>query len=242
MIYVFVLLIGLAIVGKIAYLQWVEGDMWKLKSKEMNIRYKNISARRGNIYSDNEDLLASSVTVYDLGMDVNPKIVPDSIFNRKIDSLALRLGWLFHQPKSSFLSKLKHSRRVIEKDSNAGNYVLLKRNISYAQLEKIKTFPIFRLGRLKGGLVADGMELREHPFRNLAQRTIGYVHPAQYDVALNLSKGKISREQYESEADTLALYMYNLFHDGVSKRITGSCWIKAILPGKVSQKEWMAVS
>ena len=216
LVYVMVLLFGLAIIVRIMVLQWGQGGYWKKKAEELVIKYENIDAKRGNIYSDDESLLATSVDVYDIGMDVNPKVVPDSIFDRDLDSLCLSLGKLFSVPKSTFYNKLYNTRKNYSRDTLG--YVLLKKNVSYNQLKKIQTFPIFKRGRFKGGLVVNGREIRERPYKSLARRTIGYVKLAQFDVKLDLSKAKISEETYGKYADTLALCMYNLFHEGFSKQ------------------------
>jgi cell division protein FtsI (penicillin-binding protein 3) len=216
LVYVMVLLFGVAIIVRIAVLQWGQGGYWKKKAEELVVKYENIEAKRGNIYSDDESLLATSVDVYDIGMDVNPKVVPDSIFNRDLDSLCIKMGSLFKTPKSFFYNKLHTARQKFVQDSLG--YVFLKKNISYSQLKKVQKFPIFKRGRFKGGLVINAKEVRERPYKSLARRTIGYVKLAQYDVKIDLSKGRIPADVYAKYADTLALCMYNLFHDGYSKQ------------------------
>jgi cell division protein FtsI (penicillin-binding protein 3) len=216
LIYILVLIFGLVIIGKIIYLQWGQGDYWKQQSEDLVYKYENIEARRGNIYADDESLLATSVKIYDVGMDVNPKVVSDTVFNSKLDTLCINLSKMFSLPKSTFLNKLRNARDNYFKDTIG--YVLLKRNVTFVQLKKIEKFPIFRLGRLKGGLVVDEREIREFPFKFLAKRTIGYVNLALYDITIDLSKGKIPEDKYLKYADTLSLCMYNLFHDGISKR------------------------
>jgi len=215
LVYVAVLLFAVAIVGRIIVLQWGQGGYWKKQAEEMVYKYENIEARRGNIYSDDESLLATSVQLFDIGMDVNPKVVPDSIFFKDVDSLSIKLGQLFSVDKNVFLTKLKKARNNFARDS--AGYVLLKKNVSYSQLKKAQKFPIFKRGRFKGGLVFNTREVRERPYKSLARRTIGYVKLAQFDISINLSKAGIPEDQFNRYADTLALCMYNLFHDGFSK-------------------------
>jgi len=54
------------------------------------------------------------------------------------------------------------------------NY-LVKRNVTYDQLKKLRKFPIFRKGQYKGGLIIEAKTTREKPFKQLASRTIGYT-------------------------------------------------------------------
>lgn len=215
LVYVMVGLFGLAIIARIMVLQWGQGGYWKKKAEELVIKYENIDAKRGNIYSEDESLLATSVNIYDIGMDVNPKVVHDSIFDKDLDSLCIYLGRMFSVPKNTFFNKLYNARQNFSRDS--AGYVLLKKNVSYAELKKIQKFPIFKRGRFKGGLVVNSREIRERPYKSLARRTIGYVKLAQFDVRIDLSKSNIPEETYKKYADTLALCMYNLFHDGYSK-------------------------
>jgi cell division protein FtsI (penicillin-binding protein 3) len=42
----------------------------------------------------------------------------------------------------------------------------------------MKTFPIFRFGQFKGGFIAIQHNKREYPFKELANRTIGYMRDA----------------------------------------------------------------
>ena len=47
--------------------------------------------------------------------------------------------------------------------------------MNYIQLKKLKKFPIFRLGRYKGGLIYMQENRRVRPHQNLAGRLIGYT-------------------------------------------------------------------
>ena len=47
--------------------------------------------------------------------------------------------------------------------------------MNYIQLKKLKTFPIFRLGRYKGGLIYMQENRRIRPHQDLAARVIGYT-------------------------------------------------------------------
>ncbi|MBC7861899.1 MAG: transpeptidase family protein, partial [Bacteroidia bacterium] len=84
------------------------------------------------------------------------------------DSLALKLSELFPEnSRRDFKKLLSDGRR------KGDAYVVLKRNVSYTQLEQIKKFPILKRGA-RGGLVTLQTNKREHPYKMLAQRTIGY--------------------------------------------------------------------
>lgn len=65
LVYAFMFLFALAIFGRIAYIQFVQGDMWKEKAKKLSLRYFNIEATRGNIYDENGEFLATSVPIFE---------------------------------------------------------------------------------------------------------------------------------------------------------------------------------
>ena len=95
LLYVFICIFGFAIVFRIVKLQFVEGDMWKEKSKSLTTSYVNIDASRGSVYSSDGSLLATSVPIYEIRMDVNADPLTDKVFNDNIDSLSICLANMF---------------------------------------------------------------------------------------------------------------------------------------------------
>lgn len=168
-IYFILVMTGIAIVGKAAYIQLVEGPEWREKAQRLTLRYENIEPVRGNIYSSDGKLLAVSVPIYEIRMDVASPHISDEFFRSKVDSLALRLANLFGDRNAA-----EYKRLLVQARSAKNRYLLIKRNVSYAELKELRTFPIFNLGRFRGGLIASQQSRREYPFRNLAYRTIGW--------------------------------------------------------------------
>lgn len=185
-VYAFMCLFALAIIGRVFQLQFVEGDYWRGKADSLTLAYRTIEPSRGNIFSADGSLLATSVPYYDLRMDMKADGISKELFNEKLDSLSLCLSVLFKdKSKDEYKRMLRDARRDGER------YFLLKRNVSYADLKKVKTFPIFNKGRYKGGLIVEQKNLRQKPFRELASRTIGYkidnVTPVGIEGAFNES-------------------------------------------------------
>jgi cell division protein FtsI (penicillin-binding protein 3) len=60
-----------------------------------------------------------------------------------------------------------------KKEEMATAMLCFAKNVSIRDLEQIKTFPIFRLGKNKGGLIIDRQHVRVKPYRLLASRTLG---------------------------------------------------------------------
>jgi cell division protein FtsI (penicillin-binding protein 3) len=159
---------GIAIVGQIIRIQFVQGQYWRSKQDSLTTDIRTIEASRGNIFSADGSLLATSVPIYEVRMDTKAEGLTDKVFNEGVDSLALGLAGLFNdRPKAEYKQGLKEARR------DGARYYLVHRNVSYVDLQKMKKFPLFRMGRNKGGLMTEQRNERELPFKQLASRTIG---------------------------------------------------------------------
>ena len=67
--FAFLLVISLAIVYSIFNLQFGEGEYWQSKSENINFKFDNIKASRGNILSDDGSILATSLPFYKVALD-----------------------------------------------------------------------------------------------------------------------------------------------------------------------------
>lgn len=169
LIYIGMCVFALAVVYRIVQLQFIEGSVWKEKAEKLTTAYIDIEASRGNIFDLNGNLLATSLPYYEVGIDVNAPSISKDTFNFYIDSLAWRLAELFKdKTKKEYKQILRRARETNDR------YVVLKRNVSYVDLQKVKKFPLLRKGK-RGGLVFLQTNRRELPFKALAARTIGYV-------------------------------------------------------------------
>ena len=222
-VYFAVFLFAIAIIARIVQIQFVQGDYWKQMATN-NTRIVTIEPIRGNIYAEDKSLLATSIPIYDVGMDVDPKVVPDTAFNNGLDSLAFCISNMFTTPatkekinaeKYKYKERLRKARNSFKTDSV--RYVLIRRNVTYNQLKQMKKFPIFRLGERRGGLVYEQKEKRVFPYQNLCARTIGYEKEARYRVTLNFKHAKIPKGYIEENIDTLSLCLTNMFHDKKQK-------------------------
>lgn len=161
---------GLAIIVQIVRIQFVQGDEWRAKQDSMTLSFEPIEASRGNIFSDDGSLLATSVPIYDIRFDTRANSLTDEVFNAGIDSLAQALSSLFKDKSwQDYHHEIKEAR--VEKN----RYYLIQRNVSYTELQQLKKFPILRMGRNKGGLIIDEKNMRQLSFGQLASRTIGTV-------------------------------------------------------------------
>jgi cell division protein FtsI (penicillin-binding protein 3) len=165
--YVFMCVFALGILYRICVIQFVEGQLWRDKAEAFTTKVEDMEAVRGNIFDANGALLATSLPYYEIAVDINTPGITGKFYKSNRDSLALLLSELFHDKgPREYLKILNKARRDNDR------YVLLKRNVSYKDLQTLKTFPIFRKGK-RGGLVTLQTNRRERPFQMLAGRTIG---------------------------------------------------------------------
>ncbi len=165
-----ILLFAATVIVQLYRIQFVQGKKWKALSSSLLTQYKTVEAARGNIFSSDMSLLATSVPEYELHMDMLAGgIADDRVFDQKVDSLATELSNLFGDKSArEYERKLRDARKAGDR------YELIRRKVSFQQLKKVREFPIFNLGKIKGGLIVVEQNRRILPFHTLAARTIGY--------------------------------------------------------------------
>ncbi len=166
------------------YIQHVQGNKWKQEEANFTTSFRTIEASRGNIYAEDGNLLATSLPYFDVAMDVNTEYMTDDIFNSNLDSLSISLANLFRDKSSGEYYKLLKAAR-----DNGDRYVMLHHSVAYDDLLKLKRFPLIRMGKYKGGLIVQQNNRRELPFRDLAERTIGYERDNVQPVGLEGAYG-----------------------------------------------------
>ena len=157
---------ALAVVFKLCTIQFIQGDNYRALAEERTVKNQEIPANRGNVYSANGSLLATSIPKYDIRLDVvQPK---QATFNKYIKPLSDSLAKYTGKPSSV------HQNSITKARSSKNRYFLLARNISYSDYIRLRNFPMLRLGAIKGGLIVEQTTRREHPMGGIAERTIGY--------------------------------------------------------------------
>ncbi len=157
---------ALAVVFKLCTIQFVQGDEYRALAEKRTVRDFPIPANRGNVYSADGSLLATSIPKYDIRIDaVQPK---DAVFEKHLGALADSLSVYRGKPASYYKNIIRKARQ------NKNRYFLLARNISYSDYIRLRNFPLLKLGAIKGGLIVEQTTRREHPMGEIAARSIGY--------------------------------------------------------------------
>ncbi|MGO4904536.1 penicillin-binding protein [Flavobacterium sp. W20_MBD1_R3] len=161
-----IFLMAVAIAVKLTNIQWVEGDYYRNLAKQRTVKNFIIPANKGNIYSADGSLLATSIPNYEIRFDALASKIESFEKNVKplSDSLALLLG----KSTNYFENELRKAR------GNRNRYFLVARDLSYTDYVRIKEFPLFNLGAYKGGIIVEQETIREHPIGKIAERTVGY--------------------------------------------------------------------
>lgn len=188
LIYILLTVFGIAIIGKVITIQFAEGDHWRQRAKQLTTAYINIEAARGNIYSSDESMLATSVPIYEIRMDLAADGLTEEIFRKNVGDLAKGLAAILGEKSAAgYKKELLGARR------NGERYHLIARRASYSDLKKLRTLPLFSLGRFKGGFIYVQRNKRQHPFRVLAARTIGYERDGIKPIGLEGAYNKYLR-------------------------------------------------
>lgn len=176
--FLFIVLFSTAIVWRIVKVQYVQAEHWKKIAHENLLQYKTVKATRGNIYSDNGSLLATSIPFYRLCLD--PTIVERDVYRKGIDSLAMLLSRYYKDKSASEYKRRINNARVSDK-----KYLILNKDlINYQAKKMMSDWPIFREGRMKGGVVFEKIDKRFKPFSTLAMRTVGFINENNKGVGL----------------------------------------------------------
>jgi cell division protein FtsI (penicillin-binding protein 3) len=159
-------LMVVAVSVKLTNIQWVEGKYYRKLAKDRSVKNFIIPANRGNVYSADGSLLATSIPEYTIRFDAMAPT--EEHFDEFIKPLSDSLGVLLGKSSWSYLNDFRKAR------ANKNRYLLVARDLSYTQYMAIKRFPLFELGANKGGMITEQKTVREHPIGKIAERTIGY--------------------------------------------------------------------
>lgn len=193
--YILVVLACVAIFGKAIYIQQVQGPHWRSMSDSLHQKLDEIEAERGTIYSEDGQMLSTSIPQFDIYIDFRVEALREKNgqrFRENLDSLSESLAGLFKD-----MSAGEYKALLQEGYRNEEGYFPLKKKISFREYEALRRFPLFKLGRYKSGMIANEKTIRLNPYQMLAFRTIGLARDSNkvglemtYDSILKGRNGK----------------------------------------------------
>ena len=130
-----------------------------------------LDADRGTIYSEDGNMLSTSIPIFDVYVDFGAEGLREKNgkrFKDNVDSLSLSLAELF---KDKTTAVYKRELQLAYK--NKDRYYTLKKRISFVEYAQLREFPLVKQGRNKSGFIIDPRDKRINPYVLLANRTIG---------------------------------------------------------------------
>lgn len=173
---VYVVLVGIMVVAAVIFarafkIAVLEGEKWRSKGEALYIKEVPVEAERGNILAEDGSMLVTSMPFFDISFDPNSSAIDSVEWSRNLDSLAYCIA-TFVNPEYTPGGMRDF---LIEQKQKGKRFVPIARDATLAEKQMIEKFPLFRLGRFKGGLIIEQKYKRERPFGMMANRTIGYI-------------------------------------------------------------------
>lgn len=185
--------VGLAITLAMVNIQFVHGDEWRALGERREAGLRSDPARRGNIYSSDGKILATTVTECDLYLDLHNKPeldergnakydkqgrpmqtgpIVDSSFNLYLDTLCIMLADAMPGHDASYYRERIAVERCKERPRRC---FLVQRGVPYSVWLQITRLPGWSHGVVRQ---VDGQsvvhQVRAHIYGNLAGNTIGF--------------------------------------------------------------------
>lgn len=180
--FIAIVLLSFVVLGRAFYIQRVQGSYWRSVSDSLHQRFVELDAERGTIYSEDAQMLSTSIPFFDIYMDFGAEGLRDKKgkrFRENLDSFSIALSGFFGD------QSVAEYKKDLKKAYNEKNrYYLLKKGLSFEQYKTFRNFPLVKLGRNKSGVIAEVKTKRLNPFGLLAKRTIGLARENAQNVGL----------------------------------------------------------
>jgi cell division protein FtsI (penicillin-binding protein 3) len=162
----------------------------------MHQRFIPVDAERGTIYSEDGQMLSTSLPQFNIYIDFMADGLREKngkVFKENIDAFSKSLSDFFNDKSAA-----QYKKELLAAYKDKDRYYPLKKKLSFEQYKVFRDFPLVKLGRNKSGVITEVRSFRKNPYMMMAKRTIGlYRENAQniglertYDSLLKGQKGK----------------------------------------------------
>ena len=172
LVYIIVLVFSVAIIAKIIVVQTKDNSELLKRAAAREYRPQTLEASRGNIFSSDGQLMATSIPLYDVFFDY--KAVDSTFLVDNIDSLCRQMAQLL--PKRNAAQWKAFFGEGIAKKNRHYKIAL---NITQTELRQMEQFVIFNRGQYKGGLIYTKKIRRDHPYKELASLMLGMANESK---------------------------------------------------------------
>ena len=169
LVYFLVLIFGIAIIAKIIVVQTKDNKELVKLAEQREYRVDTLEASRGNIFSSDGQLMATTIPLYDVFFDY--KAVDSVFLAENIDSLCGQMAELLPKRNAA-----QWKAFFAEGKAKKNRHYKIALNITQAELRKMQSFVIFNRGIYKGGIIVEKKIRREHPYKNLASLMLGMAN------------------------------------------------------------------
>ncbi len=158
---VIVTLLFLIVIGKIAYIQFVKGEQYSQEAYSKQVKNQIISPNRGTIYDVNGEILAQSIPVDTVSLNVgkvcyaNKKKVPDEVIAEGISNI-------FDITYEEMLEKLHTTNSLI----------VIEKKVETNKVDALKTW--MKDNKITVGINIDEDTKRYYPYNDLASNLLGF--------------------------------------------------------------------
>jgi cell division protein FtsI (penicillin-binding protein 3) len=166
-----IVVLSLLVLGRAFYIQRFQGNYWRSMSDSLHQKIEEIDAGRGTIYSEDGQMLSTSLPTFDIYIDFMADGLREKNgkrFKENVDSFSTALANYFRDKSAAaYKSELQLAYK------NKDRYFLLKKKLPFADYKIFRDFPLVKFGRNKSGVIVEENSKRLMPFGLLANRTIG---------------------------------------------------------------------
>ena len=150
LVYFLVLLFGIAVIVKIILVQTKDSHELVQLAEKREYRLRELEASRGNIFSSDGQLMATTIPLYDVFFDY--KAVDSVFLAQNIDSLCSQMASLFPKRNAA-----QWKAFFAEGKAKKNRHYKIALNITQTELRQMQQFVIFNRGIYKGGMIAAGL-------------------------------------------------------------------------------------
>ncbi|OSZ76937.1 peptidoglycan glycosyltransferase [Chitinophagaceae bacterium IBVUCB2] len=169
--FVGIVVLSFLVLGRAFYIQKFQGNHWRNMSDSLHQRFVSLDAERGTIYSEDGQMLSTSIPTFDIYIDFNADGLTEKKgkrFHENVDSFAFAMADFFKDKTAAQYKK--DLKTAFNKNQR---YYPLKKKLNFETYKVFREFPLVRQGRNKSGVIVEVNSKRETPFGLLANRTIG---------------------------------------------------------------------
>ena len=163
---------SLLIIAATINIQYFKAETVVANVKTTSVKKRTFPAKRGDLYAKDGSLLATSLTYYEVGLDMTSPAINEDTLNKYAKPLADSLASLIGSKTSK-----EYYRMVTQAYKDGVRWLPLSRGLNYPEFQKLKKFPFINQGKLESGLAYRKYTKRKKPFGVLASRTIGSKAP-----------------------------------------------------------------